>query len=495
MRATSSSSIARVAGAALVGSLVVTAAPASANGRFPASNQIVFSPASPTTILGRTTFGFLPSVDNGATWQWICEDALALPPSMTSDPELAITAGGALVAGLPTPFELGVSVSNDLGCNWDCIGSLEGSAIADIVLRASSPHSVLALVSSGQAADGGLVPSQVYESTDDGATWAPLGVPFDTTDITLQVLSIDVAASDAQRIYVSAIRSGGATRRASLFVSRDDAQTWTEEPLAQFDPSSEGSIYIGAVDPMDPDRVYVRSAGILAQYISANASCMSMYGGSRLFVTTDAGGSFDVVDLPVTCQILGFALSPDGSRVYAGTYGDGLFAASSTDLKFTRTSPVHVECLATRGDELWTCSDAASGFIIGSSTNEGACFEAKLPSLTGITGAAACNPMDSGPVACMAAGNGSICTSAAFQSLCENPFAMPDGCFVGPGTDAGCVSVLSDDAGVAAPQSPAAAHGGCGCAMVGQGRLPWLAALGVIAAAASAAAVRRRRRT
>ena len=63
--------------AVLGAALLLAPAPAFANGRFPASNQIVFSPSDPCLIVLRTTYGILPSHDNGNSWQFICEDALA----------------------------------------------------------------------------------------------------------------------------------------------------------------------------------------------------------------------------------------------------------------------------------------------------------------------------------------------------------------------------------------------------------------------------------
>jgi hypothetical protein len=491
--------VSRLAGGALLSSLVLASGSALANGRFPAANQIVFSPASPTTIVGRTTFGFLPSTDDGATWSWICEDALALPPDMSSDPELAITASGAVVAGTPTPFELGVSVSNDLGCNWSCSSAIGGNPVADVVLRVASPHSVLALLSSAPTGDGGFGPAQVYETTDDGATWAPHGNPIDPGDSTLDVFSIDVSKSDPTRIYVSAVRGGGTTRIASLFASADDGQTWTERTISQFDPTTEGSIYIGAVDPTDPDRVYVRSAGTFAVGISAYDTCMSSYGRSRLYVTTDGGATFTPANLPVSCQILGFALSPDGSRVYAGTYGDGLFVASRSDLVFTKTSSVHVECLATRGSELWACSDDSSGFIFGVSTDEGACFEPRLPLLENIAGPFTCAANPSGPLACEATGNASICTNAAFQALCTASFAMEDRCFFEAGApEAGCPTgdagaVAAGDGG-ATPHGRAQGNAGCGCTTAGARDATWPLSLLLASATVTVAALRRRRR-
>lgn len=471
--------------------LLAVAAPARANGRFPASNQIVFSPsdsASPA-IVGRTTFGILPSRDDGATWRWVCEDVLALPPNMALDPELALTAGSGLVVGVPNPYSLGASVSTDLGCNWACATDLASQPVADVVLRPASPHSVLALLPGALTADGGGTPPQIFESKDDGAHWAPLGAPL-SRDPTLAVFTIDVARSDASRIYVSATLGYGSQRTAVLFVSTDDGATWTARTVGSFDPQSEGAIYIAAVDPTDADRVYLRSGGAQALTVDATNSSDMAVGGSRLFVTSNAGNAFAIANLPVTWQILGFALSEDGSRVYAGTYGDGLFAASRSDLKFSKTSSIHVECLATRGPELWACSDAASGFIFGVSTDEGACFQPKLQQLTTLAGPIACSPNPGGPLACHATSNASACTNDAFQGLCAGAFAMNDNCFVdaGPILDGGCAR--QSDAGAA----PTVGGGSCGCTTPGRGGMTGLAALAMGCALASAAALRRRRR-
>src|ERR1700730_7144899 len=66
--------------AAAVGAVVLLGArTASANGRFPASNQIVFSPSDSNLVVARTTYGILPSHDNGTTWGYLCEEALGLP--------------------------------------------------------------------------------------------------------------------------------------------------------------------------------------------------------------------------------------------------------------------------------------------------------------------------------------------------------------------------------------------------------------------------------
>ncbi len=116
-------------------------------------------------------------------------------------------------------------------------------------------------------------------------------------------------------------------------------------------------------------------------------------------------------------QMLGFALSPDGTKIYIGSQEDGLWSASTTDFVFTKKSSIDVQCLATRNDELWVCSAAASGyFIAGVSTDEGATFTPKLPLIGTLTGPIACAPNPQG-AACNTDQNSSQC-SAAFQAFC-----------------------------------------------------------------------------
>ncbi len=376
-------------------------------------------------MLTRTTFALLPSSDDGATWSYLCENALGLPPTSYQDPELAITSSGSLVAGLYAPAT-GLDVSSDMGCNWNCIrGALDAQQVADTVVRPDSPHQVLALT--GTFVDGGSS-SQVFESTDDGATWAPLGVPIDPTVI---VTTIDVAASDPMRIYVSGTRGYGAMRTASMFVSTDRGATWAERPIAQFlgdHAGGEASIFIGAVDPTDASRVYLRSSA-------------SIDGGeSRLYVTTDAGMSFQIAKdfqvegagLALVGELLGFALSPDGSKVFVGTKESGLWKAARSDLAFSVVNPnVGVQCLATRqtasGPELWACGNEYKGppgnpgnFIVGKSTDDGVTFEAKLATLTSLKGMAECGGSSGGTFACNTHGNtAALCTCADYQQFCS----------------------------------------------------------------------------
>ncbi len=479
--------------AALCVSAVLSASGAAANGRYPASTQVVFSTdsADPDLVVVRTTYGLLVSRDAGATWRWVCEDALGVPSVSVEDPSIALTANDALLVGLFEGLEVSQDASQDatgaaahaLGCNFGCVGGpLAGQSIVDLAGVPGSPHTALALSSTyvwDDAGDNATLDTHVWQTPDDGVHWSQLGAAFDPT---VSVTTLDVAASDPRRMYLSGTRAFGAGRAASLFVSTDGGGTWTERPLP-FDPTTEVSVYIGAVDPRDADRVYVRSSGV-----------------SRLLVTSDAGRSFEV-PLALTGQMLGFALSADGTEVYAGSIEDGLLVAPAAGdaggaLAFRKTSSIHVQCLATRGPELWACSDTASGFSVGVSMNDGAEFTPKLQQ-SGLSSPIACAPNAQGPFACGATANASQCSGETFEAVCATLGGCGPDAGLDDSSDSGGASVgdanaagaprLTADASAQLVRAPSAS---CGCTMV-----PGRAATEVgVACAIAAVAMRRRRR-
>lgn len=410
---------------AAAGALALFAAPrAMANGRFPASNQIGFSPGDPNLVVLRTTFGILVSHDGGTSWQWLCEDVLGILSSSTEDPLLGLTARS--IVATPGAAN-GLVVSPDSGCNWTATaGPLAGQLVKDLVVRPDAPDVVLALTSTyglHAGPDGGTgYMQQVFESADDGATWAALGAPIDPGAL---AATIEVAASDSNRIYVSAVRIPG--QLASLFVSTDAGASWTERPVP-IDPV-ETAIYVGAVDPTDPDLVYIRTDGP----------------SSRLLVTADGGQTFAAA-LTLDSPMLGFALSPDGSKVYAGDADQGLFVATreglSSPLAFQNVSTIRVQCLATHGTDLWACSDDSSGFLAGSSSDDGAHFAAKVHLVA--------QPI----LACPAdAGAALQCSGAPRQAFCG---IVPD-CEDGGQGEGGAAT---------APRAPTST-GACGCSTAG----------------------------
>ncbi len=472
---------------AAAGTLLSLSVPAAANGRFPASNQLVFSPSDNNLLVLRTSYGLLPSHDNGASWGFICEDALGLGTVAVEDPSVGLTANNSLIAGV----SVGLNVSNDVGCNWNCQGGpLSAVPIADIAVRPDTPASAVAITRQYVQTDAAQeqTVSQVYETTDNGSTWSPIGTPIDPTVV---VQTLDVTKGDPNRIYVSGTRSFGSGKTASLFVSTNKGMTWTEQklPAAQYDPTSEDSIYIGAIDPSNADTVYMRSSGLVTG------------GQSRLTVVTNASSAkptfttariFDVeagFSGESTGELLGLALSSDGSKVYVGTKEEGLWMASASDLKFTKKSNIVVQCLATRGTELWACSAEVSGFILGVSTDDGATFTSKLPLLGALTGPIACAPnQGEAGVGCHASANSSDCETA-YETFCDNfGCGIPEG-----GAGSSSSGGTGDAEGKPAPSSSSST---CDVSFVGICRCGGGAMFaGSIAIAAVAIRRRRRRRS
>src|SRR5688572_10417011 len=98
---------------------LLTTLPASANGRFPETNQLAVEAGNPDHAVVRATFGLLVTRDRGATWDFVCEDAFG---PQDTDPPLALLPGGVLVLGL----DHGVSRSDALGCSFELARGIDG---------------------------------------------------------------------------------------------------------------------------------------------------------------------------------------------------------------------------------------------------------------------------------------------------------------------------------------------------------------------------------
>jgi hypothetical protein len=488
--------------ASAVGTAVLLGAlPALANGRFPASNEFLFSPTNPDLIWLRTTYGILPSKDNGATWSYICEDVMGLVSQGGSgyeDPSVGLMANGNVIAA----DSRGVDLSTDQGCTWTCQGGmLAGQQFVDLDVFPSDMSKAVALASTVAPDDSSTsnFDTQVFLTTDNGATWNPLGPPLDPS---VTVETIAVPNSDPTRVYVSGTRGFGGDTTASLFMYSMTSGTWLEQAIPAFDPGDELAIFIAGIDPNNADLVYLRTqaqalGGESRLFVTQNASAAD---GGAVFVTPTAASFNTPAALPseIVGELLGFALSPDGSKVWVGTRETGLWMASTSDFSFTNVNPnVQIQCLATRGSELWACSNSSyskAGWVAGVSNDDGATFTEKLCSVTAITSVLECPDVDSGGhEGCGATGNtaeacpsvlANICTldSATQNFLCEP--CGPDGGPESPPPDAGT-------------QGAAKKASSCGCSAVGNagGALGGAVGLMFVGVAVSRRRGRRRRAT
>lgn len=345
----------------MLAAAVAEAPLARANGRFPESNQIVFSKEDPDLVLLRVTFGLLVSHDRGKTFEWVCEQAIGY--SGVEDPMYAVTPSKAIVG---STFQ-GVMISRDNACGWDPAGGdLDNQVFIDLTTNPRDAKNIVVFASSYDKRDdagNSLFASKLWETKDEAQTFQPLGQPLHPE---LLGYTVDLTASDPDRIYITAIREPGATPRGVLLVSKDRGQTWTEEavPLVE----GERAVYIAAVDPTNAERVYLRTSNMVTK-------------PTRLILReadSDGGAPTQRTLFTASGALLGFALTPDGSKVFIGGPNDGVKVASTEDYVFTQKADIEAQCLAYDNGVLWACSSERSGFIAGRSTDDGATFEPVL---------------------------------------------------------------------------------------------------------------------
>lgn len=317
--------------------LGVGAGSAHANGRFPQANLLVAGPgARNDVIVLRTTFGIVLSEDLGAHWSWVCEEALDAVGAF--DPSVALASDGTVTLGLP----FGVRRSTADRCQWPT--------------PPTAPESVVDLTQDAQGAvlfaasaryDEATPYTEVYRSDDRGASWRR------TARVDSYIVeTIDVAPGDARRVYLSGYRPGA----VAALLRSDDGGAMFRATAATF--PTLASVFIAAVAPTRPDRLWLRVAAGL---------------GTQLHRSDDGGER--TATLATTAEPMdGFAVSDDGRTVWYGTANRaaGIFRARD-DGAFTRVAAsASVRCMRHHAGVLFVCGDEATdGWSLAWSRDDG----------------------------------------------------------------------------------------------------------------------------
>ncbi|HEY8077430.1 MAG TPA: hypothetical protein VIF62_25065 [Labilithrix sp.] len=311
---------------------------ARANGRFPQAQVIESVPGGDGTLLYmRTTFGILVSHDAGKSWRWICERALGYQGQW--DPPIAVTRDGTLWVGLDDGV---VAVSRD--CETARSPEMQGETIKDFTTDAQG-ETLWAIT--GRAGEK----SALFRRAPAGK-WEKL----DAKGLEdLNLLTVDVAPSRSQRIYVSG--EPYEDIRGRLYRSDDGGKTFTGGPN---DLAAQGPFFIAAVDPKDPSRVLVRHLHTT---------------GSDMLLTKDGGKTLTNV-LSMKSAMFGFAKSPDGATYWAasGLAEHGIFESTDRGEHFVHVGAHGVLCLhAAAGDRLFVCENTwkLESPIVGLSVDRG----------------------------------------------------------------------------------------------------------------------------
>jgi len=322
-----------------------------ANGRYPTASQLVIDPHDATHLVARTTFGVLDSVDDGASWQWICENAIGYVGM--EDPSIAVATDGTTIAA----SSAGITTSAERSCAWRRNPGLNDAPYGvDVTVVPARAHELLALVASSIDK---VYTSRLIRTVDDGDSFVTVGSPFERTFVGE---TVEVAPSEPDRVYVSGRVIAEDNRPLGSAVARSDdgGLSWTRYMVAG---TTSEALFIGAVDPRDPDLVYIRTR------TETN---------SRVLVSRDGAQTWTEL-WRAPSAVLGFALSGDGTTLAVGSPVVGVHLASTDAFAFSRVSTVGAECLTWHGTQLLACAnEALDGFMLGASNDGGKHFRSLL---------------------------------------------------------------------------------------------------------------------
>jgi hypothetical protein len=324
---------------------------ASANGRLPATVSINFRSGHPDDIVAGLTFGAAISHDGGATWHWICDDAIGIAGG-PYDPIYTYTPAGSVFA---TTLN-GLVMMRD-GCTFGPAPSTSTFVSATTL----GPDGAYYYAAAQTAGNGFVADFQIYKSADDGMTFPLHPQPDPVTDTNVWWESIAVAPSDPQIVYLSGFRyipvSTGSTdtrRDHLLYRSDDGGASWKDLTPAQSFPSlmqnsvihivgvaSDVSTHVYArvsyIDNMTTDGLYVSTDG----GVSWGTKPMLTHPDRFIaFVVRAAKNTMDNHDLLTATAKFGTEISHDDGAHWAPLAG----------------AP-HINCLAENAaGELWACT-------------------------------------------------------------------------------------------------------------------------------------------
>lgn len=326
---------------AVLVALLLASPTARADGAFP-DELAVFLPASrPHEIILVTNFGLLLSDDDGATFRWICEQAITNDPLALAPVWRYQRGGDGTLYGL---FAEQVAHSTDNGCTWSA-STLPGDGF-DLFADPTTSGRLFAIWEpSGQAQGTVLI------STDSGATF---GQPyFDSTMGTL--FGVESAASDPSTVYVTGYHSGLGTEPAGPYIARTENNGTDFVTYAHPEVGTTYSAFLAQVDPVDPLTVYLRVGYSVPD---------------TLYITHDGGETWENA-LATGGTMSAFVRASDGT-LYVSKREQALFVRAPGAATFEQRPAPHLRCLAERDGVLYGCGDnTADGFALGRSRDGG----------------------------------------------------------------------------------------------------------------------------
>jgi photosystem II stability/assembly factor-like uncharacterized protein len=223
---------------------------------------LAVSPSSPNIVYVGTGEqargnGVYKSIDAGATWTNIGLRSTHVIGEIVVDPANPDVVLVAAIGDRTSEADRGVFKSTDGGATWSKVLYVVGAGgAASLVAALDDPsvvYATLAQTAEGRGAGGGGSTAAgritVYKSTDQGATWMPVGGRgLPESGAGRQAIAI-AAGTRGRRVYVNL--------RAGLFRTEDGGDTWERSTA---DPRIAG---IGVIaDPRNPGTLYVTQTAL-----------------------------------------------------------------------------------------------------------------------------------------------------------------------------------------------------------------------------------------
>jgi len=314
--------------------LLASAAESHANGRPAATSTINFRQGNEQHIAAGMTFGLVVSQDGGTTWRWFCEDAIKYGGMY--DPDYAYTPTGALFA---TTFD-GSLVNRD-GCSFNAT-SFAMQFMSAIALGPTG-HLFMGTVHPPDPATSDPGDAKIYKSTDDGITFPISAAP---AAVGLWWSSIEVAPTNANRVYLSGYRLNAGNRLFELYRSDNGGTSYTAITTSGITTTRNSTIEIVGISKLNEDHVFAR-----VTYQNENTISDAIYR------TTNAGTTWTKIFEKQ--DELAFVIRANGDLVAGGR---------NTGLEVSRTpsngaawevlvGAPHVNCLVENtAGEVWACT-------------------------------------------------------------------------------------------------------------------------------------------
>ncbi|HEY0512479.1 MAG TPA: hypothetical protein VGH73_11275 [Thermoanaerobaculia bacterium] len=258
----------------------------------PRLTLVALDPAHPSTLYAAGVQQVVRSADGGGTWSDVS------PPGVAEILALAVGGDGAVFASnLGFDGESRLWRSADGGVTWSLVATAVTDEIRPVVVDPTDPGRVY--YASG---------ATVYKSVDGGVHWTAAGQVAGLSNATL-VRALAVVPTAPSTLYLALFED------SEIFRSDDGAATWRRVGTL---PGGSGTAPSLALDPRDPDRLYLASdfAGIFT----------SLDGG-RTWRSTSAGLPLSIFALPPSLALAVAPSQPD--TLYAGTSGWGVARSTS----------------------------------------------------------------------------------------------------------------------------------------------------------------------